>query len=130
MMCFHALYFHIFLHELPRMDHTCSKSQLYPENFHYEMNKIILSCPLNFAMSKPPVLRKTMTSIIRQSSSSQYVLSSSVVCTNWQSMLNENLLRTTVSAKVSRCNCDMLFVNFFTCFPPVVGSFSKLVICL
>ena len=38
-MCFHALYFHIFLCELARMDHSCSKVHLYPESFHYEMNQ-------------------------------------------------------------------------------------------
>ena len=36
---FYAFYFHIFLYEMPRMDHTSSEAKLYKENFHNEMNQ-------------------------------------------------------------------------------------------
>ena len=86
------------------------RSSIISRKFPLWHDPITLSYPRK---AKSCVLGKTVTLTIHRSISCQYLLSSSVACTNWQSSLNDILLRTPVSAKASQCDCDLLYLLFF-----------------
>ena len=92
------------------------RSPSIPKKFALWNEPIISSCPRK---TRPRVLRRTTALITRWITSRQYSFSSSVECANWRLIIKEVLLRTTVSTKASRCDCDLLCLSIFS---PVSSS--------
>ena len=124
MMCFHALYFLIFLYELGRMDHTWSEAQLYPESFHYGMTQWL--CHIHVSQIlwpwKNSDINHTPKYFMPIFTLQLSCLHQLAVEPQWHFAAN-----TSVSQGLSVRLRFAVFVIFLTSFSPVVESFSELI---